>query len=242
MRKIVIAAVLTGLTMLCTGLPIENATAEALAPNASTLSEIKVSDDPVLEALDAMNEPDMEEVRKKVESVLPILDSIVRTMEISSDTEYAPEDTEFFWTALYLMGNNWGTTHPLVAPGGDSVAIGATHVPTHVMEQFAGAAFATFTSLPPIPESLQSSIWLDEGNDVYVHEPSDMRGTVTKVENVSIAQDGSVIATVGLYDGTDEPEGIVRCISFTLIDHPSEDGVNNSIYQYSVTGAKKEPK
>ena len=49
----------------------------------------------------------------KIERMLPALDSIARAMGIDGTAGYAPRDAEFFWTVIYLMGQNWGYAHPL---------------------------------------------------------------------------------------------------------------------------------
>lgn len=243
MKRLLIAAILAGFALLCACAPTENAPAGSPSPDASAPPAIVASAAPAPEVTNDMAVPSgevqaIEETREHVEAMLPILDSLVRTMGIAGDTEYAPEDSEFFWTVLYLMGNNWGPTHPFVEAGDD----GVTTVPARVMEEFAGAAFAAYSAFPSIPEDLQGSVTFDEASEAYVLSPSDMGGTITKLDDVSLGQDGGVTATVGLYDGTDNPEDFMGSVVFTLVKHPNAEGISDSIYLYRVTGATKRPK
>ncbi|MDL2238006.1 hypothetical protein LJC56_09295 [Christensenellaceae bacterium OttesenSCG-928-K19] len=244
-RLTIIAVVVVGI-LLGACAPTENIPAESSTPDATVLPAVTESVDPIPETSDMVVTPDTEQdievTKKNVEKLMPILDSIVRTIGIVGDMEYTPDDPEFFWTVLYLMSNNWGTTHPLVEPNGDDTTIGATHVPTSVMEEFAGAAFSSYPEYPAIPASLENSIWFDEEMGAYICESSDMGSTQTKLDDILVAQDGSVTAKVGLYDGAGTPEDLLGYVSFTLVKHPNAEGISNSIYLYSVTGATKIPK
>lgn len=248
MKKAILAAALAGAMLLCACAPAATpptASPSVSTPPTATPPAITAPTDPIAPTPapgDPENTPSAEreaaQARTHMEAMLPILDSIVRTTGIAGDTEYAPDDPAFFWMVLYLMGNNWGPTHPFVDTGED----GITAIPARVMEEFAGAAFSGYTEFPPIPQSLQSSMFFDEENGEYILQPSDMGGTQTKLGGISTASDGSVRATVELYDGTDDPADYMGAVNFTLTRHPHADEISNSIYLYSVTGAEKVPK
>lgn len=175
--------------------------------------------------------PDMEEVKQGAEAMMPILDSIVRTMGIGGDTPYAPRDAEFFWSVLYHMGENWGHTHPLVERKED----GAVIVPRQVMQEFATAAFLDYDGLLPLPQSLAQALAYDEGLDAYRLAPSDMGATETRLEEVFTGADGVITARVSLNVGPDELLGM---LDFQLAPNPYAAGVSEPVYHYSVCGAQ----
>lgn len=241
MKKTMITSILIGSMLLCscnsaagnseTPSPSPAAT-ESASPAASANAQ------PTASAASGEKQSADTKTQTDMEGMLPILDSITRATGIEGELSYAPEDAAFFWQVLYLMGNNWGDTHPFIEPAKD----GVTTIPTQVMEEFAGAAFSTYKELPAIPKSMNSSISFDAEKDAYILSPSDMGSTQTKINNISVAQDGVVSVTVGLYDGTTTPDDFLGAVLFTLVKHPNADGVSNSAYLYCVTGATQLPK
>ncbi len=171
----------------------------------------------------------LDEVEEKAEAMMPILDSIVRTMGIGGTVPYAPKDEEFFWSVLYLMGENWGETHPLVQRDGDTVV-----VPRQVMQEFASAAFLEYSDLLPVPESYAQTLAYDEGMDAYRLAPSDMGNTSTELEDIAMEGDGSMIVRVALYE---EPDTLLGKLDFTLVDNPYVGGITQPSYYYTVSAA-----
>ena len=49
-----------------------------------------------------------EEDGKNINAMLPIMDSIVRSIGIDSDTKYDAKSEDLIWSVLYLTGVNWG--------------------------------------------------------------------------------------------------------------------------------------
>lgn len=177
--------------------------------------------------------PDMEKAKGEAEAMMPILDSIVRTMGIGGDTPYDPQDAAFFWSVLYQMGKNWGSAaHPQVKQAED----GTTIVPRRVMEAFAAAAFLDSDGLPPLPQSLAQSLAYDEGQDAYRLAPADIGATETRLEEVFTGPDGSMTARVSLNVGPDELLGM---LDFQLAPNPHAEGDGGPLYPYSVYGARE---
>ncbi len=171
--------------------------------------------------------PDMTKVRTDVEAMMPILDSIVRTMGINGTTPYEPENAEFVWNVLYLMGVNWGDTHPLVEKTDEFVI-----VKRQVMQEFASAAFFVYSDLPEVPESMAASVQYDEGLDAYKLSYSDRGNTETRLGAYGIADDGTVTANVDLYE---LPDSKLGTLEFTLVPNAYAAGITDPIYQYSVS-------
>lgn len=167
----------------------------------------------------------------KLEAMMPILDSLVRTMGIEGEVAYAPKDPEFFWTTLYLMGVNWGHTHPLVEQQED----GSVRVRRPVMQEFASAAFLEYDDLLEVPAGLAESVKYLEEWDAYELSPSDIGDTVTRLDGVVGNEDGSVTATVTLYGGEGEKLGSIR---FSLVANPYAQGISEPTYLYTVSAAE----
>ncbi|MPM85375.1 hypothetical protein SDC9_132455 [bioreactor metagenome] len=173
--------------------------------------------------------PNLSDEEETVEAMMPILDSIVRTMCIGDTAAYQPQDPEFFWNMLYLMGVNWGHTHPLVEQTEEYVK-----VPRQVMQEFASAAFLDYSDLLPVPESMAGSLWYDEGLDAYCLAYSDKGDTETKLESVAAGADGSITAVVNLYE---TPDTFLNMVEFVLVANPYVDGISEPTYFYTVRSA-----
>lgn len=248
-KKLALTLLAAALLLLCACAPAhDNSTDGSVEPvspdisatpsNPSTTPAVAVvtpdaSDTPIAE-------PDTAVIREDIDAMLPIMDSIVLATGIAGDTEYTPEDPEYFWYVLYLMGNNWGRTNPLVEAGNEWEILEIV-VPTQVMKEYAKAAFANCQSLPPIPDSLQDSIKLDAEKSAYILAPSDRGGTHTQIDEITVVDEISVNVTVGLYDGAGNPEDILGSVLFTLVKNTNAEDTNSSAYKYSVSGVIKMP-
>ena len=172
--------------------------------------------------------PDLNKVRTDVEAMMPILDSIVCATGINATDAYNPENPEFVWSVLYLMGVNWGDTHPLVEETDECII-----VKRQVMQEFASAAFFVYSDLPEVPESMAASVQYDEALDAYKLAYSDRGDSGTKLGAFGVADDGTVTANVDLYEAPDTKLGTFE---FTLAPNIYAAGITDSIYQYSVSG------
>lgn len=159
-------------------------------------------------------------IEEKLSAMQPILDSIIRTAGIEGEVSYDPDDPDFVWTVLYLMGVNYGYTHPAVTNES-----GAVRVPAKAMEDFAMAAFSA-AALPALPETLSDSVRLDAASGDYLLALSDMGETEVRLHDYSLFADGRVLAGAELYFEEQSLGGFL----FTL---ESADGA----YPYRVTAA-----
>lgn len=170
-------------------------------------------------------------IAARLEKMTPIFDSIVRAIGIDGAYMYNPQDPTCFWTVLYMMGENYGTTHPLVELQGDTMV-----VPRKVMQEFATAAFCDYNDLLEIPETLRTKIQYDQSLDAYLLTPSILENTKTAVSYWCLLEDGTVSATVGLYRAEGELPALGE-VRFLLKDNPYADGITEPIYRYSVMAA-----
>lgn len=253
MKRLMISAILAGAILLGACSPLDNTPTGTSALDTTEQPKVTMPADATPAAPDTADMPnvgstpdiasvpdaaqDIAQVKTDVEAMMPVLDSIVRVTGIAGDSEYAPDAPEFIWRVLYLIGSNWGEAHPFVVPGDD----GYTVIQMRVLYDFACAASSLYIDevLPELPSSMQDSVKYDADNDEYIFSPTDMGGTMTKPDDISIAQDGTVTVIVGLYDGAGNPEDLWGSVSFTLVKQSNSGGNRNSNYLYSVTGATK---
>ncbi len=202
-------------------------TQPAAAPTPSVTEVPAATDTPAVTDTPAATQ-DVSKVKTDIEAMMPILDSIVRTMGIGEDAAYAPNDDAFFWYVLYVMGVNWGATHPLVEQTDECVI-----VPRQAMQEFASAAFLD-NDLPAVPDGMAQSVQYDEGLDAYRLAYSDRGNTETRMGALDVAADGTVTVNVELYEIPDE---LLGTIAFTLVANPYVEGLSEPIYLYSVSAA-----
>ena len=169
----------------------------------------------------ALSEKAEDTVSDRINAMLPVLDSLTRTMGIADDSRYAPDDADFVWGALYLIGENFPAADARITVDGDAIT-----VPKAVMESFAATAFAGLSALPELPASMAEAMVYDASLDAYRLAPSDSGAAEIKLERWYSLRDGSAVAVTGLYN-VDEYMGSLR---FML---EKSDGA----FPYAVTAA-----
>ena len=149
-----------------------------------------------------------EEEGRNINAMLPIMDSIVRSIGIDSDTKYDAKSDDLIWSVLYLTGVNWGmsiepeTAEPTVTTDEQ----GYVTVPASTMEDYAAAAFGGDRSIPQIAVSFAESVTFTDSAEAYKLAPSDMGDTIARID--SITPDGSAVkVSTGLYLGSGERLG-----------------------------------
>ena len=149
-----------------------------------------------------------EEDGRNINAMLPIMDSIVRSIGIDSDTKYDAKSEDLIWSVLYLTGVNWGmsiepeTAEPTVTTDEQEYVT----VPASTMEDYAAAAFGGERSIPKIAASFAESVTFDDSAKAYRLAPSDMGDTIARID--SITPDGSAVkVSTGLYLGSGERLG-----------------------------------
>ena len=149
-----------------------------------------------------------EEDGRNINAMLPIMDSIVRSIGIDSDTKYDAKSEDLIWSVLYLTGVNWGmsiepeTAEPTVTTDEQ----GYVTVPASTMEDYAAAAFGGDRSIPKIAVSFAESVTFTDSAEAYRLAPSDMGDTIARIDGIT--PDGSAVrVSTGLYLGSGERLG-----------------------------------
>jgi hypothetical protein len=212
-------------------------TAAATKETTTTAAETTTAAAQTTTAAKTMTEDEKVALEEDLIKMVPVLDSIARGMsENQEDVAYSVTDPDFFWSVLYLMGNNYGMGYQ----GVESVESGCM-VPRQVMELFASAAFRDYKQLPAIPESVSVSISYDEAKDAYILMGSDMSDTVGKIDEYTVQDDGSIQLTLGMYSLSDEEtQGAAPAyqVKYTLVANPNGHVDENMGLFYSVTQAE----
>ena len=181
-----------------------------------------------------------EEDGRNINAMLPIMDSILRSIGIDSDTKYDAKSEDLIWSVLYLTGVNWGmsiepeTAEPTVTTDEE----GYVTVPASTMEDYAAAAFGGERSIPKIAVSFAESVTFDDSAKAYRLAPSDMGDTIARID--SITPDGSAVkVSTGLYLGSGErlgdslsADGKADSVKFTVV----QDKDGNVTVKFNING------
>ena len=156
------------------------------------------------------------------------IDSLARCM-LENDLTYAPDDPEFFWTALYYFTGGYAMGHAAV----EMTEEYQIKVPRQVMQEHALALFADYDDLPELPADMQGRITYDESMDAYFVMPGDIGLSETKLTNFGKIADGYVL-TAELWS-TDEDVNLIAAWDVKLVDNAYAEGISEPTYHYSVS-------
>lgn len=173
----------------------------------------------------------------KLYEMLPVLDSLTRNMGIEGEVAYSAADAEFFWTQLYLYGENWASLDPQV-----KLENGSLIVPSSVMWDFAKASFGDFTETLTIPEGF-TGIRYDVAADAFVLTIEEStQFTYIVIERYATDADGHLLVSVGLYayaEQADEADHRLGGLMIALSEAQTSDG-SEPPYPYYVLDARGE--
>lgn len=166
------------------------------------------------------------ELTQKLDAMLPIADSVLRTMGVEGEFAFDPADAEFAWTVLYLTGVNWSFVAEDIKYTDDYVQI---VVPAARMREFARAL--GLDDVPAIPESLAQAAAYDAEQNAYLLEGSDAGDSYTRIDSHELDGD-DVIVTVALYGYGESDHEYIGGLKLRLTPDP-EPG---ELFAYRVVG------
>ena len=172
------------------------------------------------------------ETEQKLEQMIPILDSLAVSLNITSTdaafrVTYDPEDSQLIWNQLWRLSADW------LSRDAEYQAIDGLKIPATVMESCAQAAFgARWNPLPAIPNSTAGgAVVYDPAADAYRVQVSGGDGHTFAIE--SYAADGAaLVVNGGLYDVAQQRQG-----GMTARLESAKEGAR---YPYAVTDAHAE--
>lgn len=177
-------------------------------------------------ALPAFAEAGTTEIPEDLTAMIPAIDSVLRSVSYEENFHYDPANPQFFWTALYLMGVNWGLEHPLGELDEDWVTL-----PRQAVQEFATALFFDYDDLLPIPETLMTPIFYNEDTDRYHFAGSDKGDSETVIDEYTHQGDGTIALRASLRGSEGE---VLDSIDLVLVDNPYADGITDPIFLYSI--------
>ena len=164
---------------------------------------------------------------ENVKDMLPVLDSIIRSM-IASEGVYAPEDASFFWSTLYLTAVNFGVQLEIAEVTEDGLIM----ADRQAVQEIASAFFEDNRKLLNIPAELSQTVIYDQRTDAYMFSASDIGDSFSEVTGVS-AQEDLLSVTVTLKSGDEE-----QAYLFVLTENLNWQVFAEPIFYYTVIDAK----
>lgn len=138
---------------------------------------------------------------QKLEQMLPVLDSLARTLSLDATAEnavvYDSTNPAFVWNQLHTMSRYWGTSDETAVIGEDCVILTGKLVRDYAAASFAG--MQTLPEIPANPESGYVEILYDATADTYTFPAFVADTNYTVIERYAENSDGVTVG-FGLYD------------------------------------------
>ena len=138
---------------------------------------------------------------QKLEQMLPILDSLSRTLSLDATAEnavvYDSTNPSFVWNQLHNMSRYWGTSDETAVIGEDCVILTGKLVRDYAAASFAG--MQTLPKIPANPENGYVEILYDATADTYTFPAFVADTNYTVIERYAENADGVTVG-FGLYD------------------------------------------
>lgn len=153
------------------------------------------------------------------------IDALTRCM-LENNLTYAPDNPEFFWTALFYFTGGYGLGHPLAAEHDTTYQL---ILPAAAMEDYAAALFASQDELPEMPADMEGNIFYAEAEDAYFISRGDIGLSECRLTNYAEADDGYTL-TAELWSTGDS---IAKIAAWDVFLVEAEEG---ALYPYRVAG------
>ena len=138
---------------------------------------------------------------QKLEQMLPVLDSLSRTLSLDATAEnavvYDSTNPSFVWNQLHNMSRYWGTSDETAVIGEDCVILTGKLVRDYAAASFAG--MQTLPEIPANPENGYVEILYDATADTYTFPAFVADTNYTVIERYAENADGVTVG-FGLYD------------------------------------------
>lgn len=142
-----------------------------------------------------------ETTAQKLERMLPVLDSLARTLSLDATAEnavvYDVNDPAFVWNQLHTMSRYWGTSDETAVIGEDCAILTGKLVRDYAAASFAG--MQTLPEIPANPENGYVEILYDATADTYTFPAFVADTNYTVIERYAENADGVTVG-FGLYD------------------------------------------
>lgn len=173
-------------------------------------------------------EPENKTMPENMTSMAAPIDALARCM-LEQNLDYAPQDPEFFWTALFYFTGAYGLNHELVEEEEGTYQL---KVPTPVMQEHAAALFADYEDLYDLPSIMKGNVSYDPDWDAYFLSRGDIGLSELKFTSFAAAEENYAV-TAELWS-TGPEEELIASYAVILEDNAYVDGIENPLYYYSV--------
>ena len=180
---------------------------------------------------------------QKLEQMLPVLDSLARTLSLDATAEnavvYDSTNPTFVWDQLHTMSRYWGTSDETAVIGDDCVILTGKLVRDYAAASFAG--MQTLPEIPANPENGYVEILYDETADTYTFPAFIADTNYSVIERYAENSDGVTVG-FGLYDENDvRLGGFCAKLTPNLAAELTADSTEQpSAFPYCVTEAHAE--
>ena len=174
------------------------------------------------------DEPENKTMPENMTSMAAPIDALARCM-LEQNLDYAPQDPEFFWIALFYFAGAYGLDHELVAEEEGTYQL---QIPTPVMQEHAAALFADYNDLYDLPSIMKGNISYDPDWDAYSVSRGDIGLSEMRLTSFAETEDDYAV-TAELWEIGPEEE-LISAYDVTLVDNAYVDSIENPLYFYSV--------
>lgn len=159
------------------------------------------------------------------ENMFYVMDALA---ELCYDEQYNPNDTNFFWRALYYFV---AVNPPFFV---DETVEGSWLVESSRVEKYAAGLFENYNGLPEIPEDTMIQAQED---GYYAFGESDRGLEHSEIASWTVDESGINKVIIELVDNLDDDAFAVY--EMTLVDNPQLAVDSNQIFKYSVRNVER---
>lgn len=176
-----------------------------------------------------------EELGKKEENMLAIMDSLNMCMA-EQGYQYDVNNAQFFWTALaYTIGN-----YPNLRDNESNGTLtynpeGYYRVYYKLVQEYASGIFADYSNLPELPEI--GMVGKDADPEYYHFYVGDRGTTYGVLDSWKNNGDGTYTAVTKLVSSFDHSE--IAAYEYVLVKNSYADGISNPMFVYAIKSVTK---
>lgn len=143
---------------------------------------------------------DTQSMSQDIQDMVKPADAILRCM-VENNMDYDPEDSTFFWKALYYFAGAYAQDYPESEFDANT---GALTLPRYTMRALGSVISSEYTDLPAIPAEMSANVVYDPDKDAYTLYTGDIGLAESKITSFSDNGDGTYNIVVELRGTTDD--------------------------------------
>jgi len=240
MKKKILFVISSCLLMLCfvTGCQKEGTPTPSLTVTTESIPEatpdaegaMADSDSSVSESIPVEN------LTAEQQNMLAVMDSLNMCM-VENNLEYAPENPDFLWTALFYAIGNYPALRDNEANNLLTMdySTGTIIVYYKLVQEYATGLTERYSDLPPFPEGAPVS---QNADTDYYHFPMGDRGlSYGEIASWTINGDGTHTVECRLMGADDN--SLIAAFEYILTDNSYAEGITDPMFLYTVRSVRK---